>query len=147
MRFLGPGFHPHLPGFRHQFLAKALGATMWFFIFYRARCVTTRCTLIASENPLVVCRQDGAKLLVWLLPFCTLRLAHLCSAGTKSPMGGPWTRAPRRARSYTPIDPFLSHLCTILYVAIPNKAPYSLHRERPSFLVNPHWKKLDPSSN
>ncbi|KAF9793241.1 hypothetical protein BJ322DRAFT_1033608 [Thelephora terrestris] len=40
----GPGFNPHLPGFRHQFLAKALGATMWFFIFYRAR-------------------QDGAKLL------------------------------------------------------------------------------------
>ncbi|KAF8637973.1 hypothetical protein AX16_010605 [Volvariella volvacea WC 439] len=40
----GPGFHPHLPGFKHTFLAKALGATMWFFIFYRAR-------------------QDGAKLL------------------------------------------------------------------------------------
>ncbi|OAX44106.1 hypothetical protein K503DRAFT_795717 [Rhizopogon vinicolor AM-OR11-026] len=31
------GFNPHLPGFRYQFLAKALGATMWFFIFYRAR--------------------------------------------------------------------------------------------------------------
>ncbi|KAI0311958.1 hypothetical protein OF83DRAFT_1148476 [Amylostereum chailletii] len=40
----GAGFHPHLPGFKHQFLAKALGASMWFFIFYRAR-------------------QDGAKLL------------------------------------------------------------------------------------
>ncbi|KAI0063574.1 hypothetical protein BV25DRAFT_1915075 [Artomyces pyxidatus] len=44
------GFHPHLPGFRHQFLAKALGATMWFFIFYRAR-------------------QDGAKLLGWKHPW------------------------------------------------------------------------------
>jgi len=43
--FVGPGFHPHLPGFRHQFLAKALGATMWFFIFYRARCVTLGYTL------------------------------------------------------------------------------------------------------
>ncbi|KAI0036879.1 hypothetical protein K488DRAFT_81623 [Vararia minispora EC-137] len=31
------GFHPHLPGFKHQFLAKALGATLWFWIFYRAR--------------------------------------------------------------------------------------------------------------
>ncbi|KDQ57777.1 hypothetical protein JAAARDRAFT_35469 [Jaapia argillacea MUCL 33604] len=31
------GFNPHLPGFRYQFLAKTLGATMWFFIFYRAR--------------------------------------------------------------------------------------------------------------
>ncbi|KAK0195447.1 hypothetical protein F5146DRAFT_287742 [Armillaria mellea] len=31
------GFNPHLPGFKHNFLAKALGATMWFFIFYRAR--------------------------------------------------------------------------------------------------------------
>jgi len=35
----GPGFHPHLPGFKYKFLAKALGATMWFFIFYRARFV------------------------------------------------------------------------------------------------------------
>ncbi|KAK0485835.1 hypothetical protein IW261DRAFT_1330062, partial [Armillaria novae-zelandiae] len=34
------GFNPHLPGFKHNFLAKALGATMWFFIFYRARCVS-----------------------------------------------------------------------------------------------------------
>ncbi|TFK44844.1 hypothetical protein BDQ12DRAFT_730858 [Crucibulum laeve] len=39
-----PGFHPHLPGFRYNFLAKGLGAAMWFFIFYRAR-------------------KDGAKLL------------------------------------------------------------------------------------
>ncbi|CAE6431964.1 unnamed protein product [Rhizoctonia solani] len=33
----GPGFHPHPPGFGHRFLAKTLGATMWFFIFYRAK--------------------------------------------------------------------------------------------------------------
>ncbi|CCM06208.1 uncharacterized protein FIBRA_08452 [Fibroporia radiculosa] len=39
-----PGFHPHLPGYKHKFLATALGATMWFWIFYRAR-------------------KDGAKLL------------------------------------------------------------------------------------
>ncbi|KAG5729605.1 hypothetical protein E4T56_gene14261, partial [Termitomyces sp. T112] len=32
-----PGFHPHLPGFKATFLAKGLGAAMWFFIFYRAR--------------------------------------------------------------------------------------------------------------
>ncbi|KAI0915731.1 hypothetical protein AcW1_003751 [Taiwanofungus camphoratus] len=31
------GFNPHLPGFRHKFLATSLGAMMWFFIFYRAR--------------------------------------------------------------------------------------------------------------
>ncbi|KAF9263275.1 hypothetical protein L218DRAFT_999620 [Marasmius fiardii PR-910] len=31
------GFRPHLPGFTHNFLGKALGATMWFFIFYRVR--------------------------------------------------------------------------------------------------------------
>ncbi|GJJ06588.1 hypothetical protein Clacol_000781 [Clathrus columnatus] len=31
------GFNPHLPGMRYKFLSKALGATMWFFIFYRAR--------------------------------------------------------------------------------------------------------------
>ena len=31
------GFHPHLPSFMHRFLAKGLGAGMWFFIFYRAR--------------------------------------------------------------------------------------------------------------
>ncbi|KAI0775646.1 hypothetical protein BD413DRAFT_280894 [Trametes elegans] len=40
----GSGFHPHLPGLKHRFLATTLGATMWFFIFYRAR-------------------KDGAKLL------------------------------------------------------------------------------------
>ncbi|KAF5320783.1 hypothetical protein D9619_001938 [Psilocybe cf. subviscida] len=33
----GPGFHPHLPGPGYTFLAKGLGAAMWFFIFYRAR--------------------------------------------------------------------------------------------------------------
>lgn len=42
---LGPGFHPHPPSFGHRFLAKGLGAGMWFFIFYRAR-------------------QDGAALIV-----------------------------------------------------------------------------------
>ncbi|KDQ27666.1 hypothetical protein PLEOSDRAFT_173851 [Pleurotus ostreatus PC15] len=39
-----PGFHPHLPGAKYTFLSKAIGATMWFFIFYRFR-------------------QDGGKLL------------------------------------------------------------------------------------
>lgn len=34
---IGPGFHPHLPGRGYNFMAKALGASMWFFIFYRAR--------------------------------------------------------------------------------------------------------------
>lgn len=33
------GFHPHLPGFKHKFLGTALGATMWFFMFYRMRFV------------------------------------------------------------------------------------------------------------
>ncbi|KAF9526602.1 hypothetical protein CPB83DRAFT_857467 [Crepidotus variabilis] len=32
-----PGFHPHLPGAGTNFIAKALGASMWFFIFYRMR--------------------------------------------------------------------------------------------------------------
>src|ERR1700679_2990443 len=64
LRYLGPGFHPHLPGFKHQFLAKALGATMWFFIFYRARCVTLGHILITSDSLPMVHRQDGAKLLV-----------------------------------------------------------------------------------
>nr|GAT56269.1 predicted protein [Mycena chlorophos] len=40
----GPGFHPHLPGRGYTLLAKGIGATMWFFIFYRLR-------------------QDGGKLL------------------------------------------------------------------------------------
>ncbi|KAJ7072202.1 hypothetical protein C8F01DRAFT_233925 [Mycena amicta] len=39
-----PGFHPHLPGRGYTLLAKGIGATMWFFIFYRLR-------------------QDGGKLL------------------------------------------------------------------------------------
>lgn len=33
----GVGFHPHLPGLGHRFMGKALGATMWFWIFYRAK--------------------------------------------------------------------------------------------------------------
>ncbi|KAJ7076357.1 hypothetical protein B0H15DRAFT_893408 [Mycena belliarum] len=31
------GFHPHLPGRGYSLLAKGIGATMWFFIFYRLR--------------------------------------------------------------------------------------------------------------
>lgn len=31
------GFHPHRPAFKHRWGAKLLGATMWFFIFYRAK--------------------------------------------------------------------------------------------------------------
>ncbi|SCZ89325.1 BZ3500_MvSof-1268-A1-R1_Chr1-1g01108 [Microbotryum saponariae] len=30
-------FHPHLPGIGYRLGAKLLGASMWFFIFYRAR--------------------------------------------------------------------------------------------------------------
>lgn len=41
----GSGFHPHLPGFKYKFLSTAMGATMWFFIFYRARCVLCPLTL------------------------------------------------------------------------------------------------------
>lgn len=33
------GFNPHAPSLMHRFLAKGLGASMWFFIFYRARYV------------------------------------------------------------------------------------------------------------
>ena len=35
----GPGFNPHLPPARFGLMGKLLGASMWFFIFYRARCV------------------------------------------------------------------------------------------------------------
>ncbi|KAI5889575.1 uncharacterized protein SCHCODRAFT_02670553 [Schizophyllum commune H4-8] len=34
-----PGFHPHLPGAGHRWLGKLIGASMWFFMFYRIRCV------------------------------------------------------------------------------------------------------------
>ncbi|KAL0083903.1 hypothetical protein F4703DRAFT_1857451 [Phycomyces blakesleeanus] len=39
------GFHPHFAGAWHRFGGKALGATMWFWMMYRAK-------------------QDGAVLLV-----------------------------------------------------------------------------------
>ncbi|KAJ1023065.1 hypothetical protein NDA13_005112 [Ustilago tritici] len=32
-----PGFHPHQPALKHRWGAKLLGATMWFWIFYRAK--------------------------------------------------------------------------------------------------------------
>ncbi|BGP42073.1 hypothetical protein JCM10450v2_006159 [Rhodotorula kratochvilovae] len=44
------GFHPHLPGLGYRLGAKFLGASMWFFLFYRAR-------------------QDGAVLLGWKHPW------------------------------------------------------------------------------
>ncbi|KDN43007.1 hypothetical protein K437DRAFT_257678 [Tilletiaria anomala UBC 951] len=31
------GFHPHQPSLKHRAGATILGATMWFWIFYRAR--------------------------------------------------------------------------------------------------------------
>lgn len=31
------GFHPHQPAFKHRWGAKLLGASMWFWIFYRAK--------------------------------------------------------------------------------------------------------------
>ena len=40
-----PGFAPHAPAIKHRYGAKLLGATMWFWILYRAK-------------------QDGAVLLV-----------------------------------------------------------------------------------
>lgn len=33
----GLGFHPHFAGFTHRFVGKALGATMWFWMMYRAK--------------------------------------------------------------------------------------------------------------
>lgn len=121
LRRLGPGFHPHLPGFKHQFLAKALGATMWFFIFYRARCVTLECMLITPDDLPFVDRQDGAKLLVRPIPFLCTSLAHLCSVGIKPPMGVSWTRPPRRTWSHTPLDLFFC-IC-----APSNKTSYQIH--------------------
>ncbi|KAI9260241.1 hypothetical protein BY458DRAFT_516578 [Sporodiniella umbellata] len=46
----GFGFHPHFPGFTHRFVGKALGATMWFWMMYRAR-------------------EDGPVLLGWRHPW------------------------------------------------------------------------------
>lgn len=43
-----PGFNPHLPGLRHTFLSKALGATMWFFLFYRVRYAASTLSLFQS---------------------------------------------------------------------------------------------------
>ncbi|KAJ3549353.1 hypothetical protein NMY22_g909 [Coprinellus aureogranulatus] len=60
----GPGFHPHLPPARYTFMAKALGASMWFFIFYRMR-------------------QDGGKL-IGKHPWATTTMANTIKiAGTR----------------------------------------------------------------
>lgn len=47
------GFHPHLPGLKYKALSKALGATMWFFIFYRARYVFNKATYAPTSYLLV----------------------------------------------------------------------------------------------
>ncbi|WFD41327.1 uncharacterized protein MJAP1_004324 [Malassezia japonica] len=44
------GFHPHKPAFHHRWTAKLLGATMWFWIFYRMK-------------------EDGPVLLGWRHPW------------------------------------------------------------------------------
>ncbi|PVG01260.1 hypothetical protein CPB86DRAFT_699896, partial [Serendipita vermifera] len=31
------GFHPHPPALRYRVLSQLLGASMWFFIMYRAK--------------------------------------------------------------------------------------------------------------
>ncbi|KAN0114052.1 hypothetical protein V8E52_007028 [Russula decolorans] len=69
----GSGFHPHLPGFKHKFLAKALGASMWFFIFYRAR-------------------EDGPKLLV-RCRFVERTKLIAYYTGFEAPVGGTCTWA------------------------------------------------------
>ena len=78
----GSGFHPHLPGFKYKFLSTAMGATMWFFIFYRARCVEPPCHSISMLT--IGCRKDDAKLLVRLMAsrcsvvaYCVLRVSNI----------------------------------------------------------------------
>ncbi|GAA5956339.1 hypothetical protein JCM21900_006150 [Sporobolomyces salmonicolor] len=44
------GFHPHLPGLGHRLGAKLLGASMWFWIFYRAR----------KDGPVMLLRSRSA---------------------------------------------------------------------------------------
>ncbi|CAO3658379.1 unnamed protein product [Rhizopus stolonifer] len=46
----GFAFHPHFPQFTHRFVGKALGATMWFWMMYRAK-------------------EDGPVLLGWRHPW------------------------------------------------------------------------------
>ncbi|KAF8532510.1 hypothetical protein JB92DRAFT_2687744, partial [Gautieria morchelliformis] len=59
-------FAPHLPGLRYKLLSKALGATMWFFIFYRARFVESVFMLVYGImlRHCFDCSEDGSKLLV-----------------------------------------------------------------------------------
>ncbi|ORX45266.1 hypothetical protein DM01DRAFT_1328546 [Hesseltinella vesiculosa] len=35
--FIMAGFHPHAASFTHRFTGKFLGATMWFWMMYRAK--------------------------------------------------------------------------------------------------------------
>ncbi|KAJ7703055.1 hypothetical protein B0H17DRAFT_922353, partial [Mycena rosella] len=60
-----PGFHPHLPGRGYTLLAKGVGATMWFFIFYRLRyCLSRPSTCSQLTHTHFVLRKDGGKLMV-----------------------------------------------------------------------------------
>lgn len=36
-KLMAAGFHPHLAGAWHRYGAKALGASMWFWMMYRAK--------------------------------------------------------------------------------------------------------------
>ncbi len=49
-------FHPHKPALRHRFMATALGATMWFWIFYRA----------SKDGPVLLVSSTPMQELAWL---------------------------------------------------------------------------------
>jgi hypothetical protein len=41
------GFHPHMPATRYSVVAKTLGASMWFWVMYKAK----------EEGPVVLVRH------------------------------------------------------------------------------------------
>lgn len=48
------GFHPHMPAARYSIVAKTLGASMWFWVMYKAK----------EEGPVVLVRYLSLLFLV-----------------------------------------------------------------------------------
>ena len=104
-----PGFHPHPPALRYRVLSQLLGASMWFFIFYRAKCVII---LYISH----ICwwdlfRQDGPKLLVGVVSSFKAAYSFFSLGGTSLGSSRWRTRSCQKGRAFASLESI--HLFTL----------------------------------
>ncbi|KAJ7217912.1 hypothetical protein GGX14DRAFT_356977, partial [Mycena pura] len=95
------GFNPHLPGRGYSLLAKGIGATMWFFIFYRLRYIFP-CPF--SSPRLTPVRSDKTAVNSWYARVDLCAARDLTASGSSSFPGPSW-RPPPFARCQPSLNP------------------------------------------